>query len=219
MTGLAGRGGCAPGKVTGVVAGLRELGCRVDGLMTVAPPGDASMATEAFDRLARLGEDLGLRELSMGMSADLEQPSPLARRWFASGLPCSVLARNVAGCNNRVLGGGLAMASFVQRALMYLGLKDIDDEEDYDGDDEEVPEAAGEPGAAELLSRTCAAADNGRHGAADRARRRREPQTMVPRGAVVRPFVTQRHSKPQVVAPAASRTHRRSATWSKRARR
>ena len=41
--------------------------------MTVAPPGDASMATEAFDRLARLGEDLGLRELSMGMSADLEQ--------------------------------------------------------------------------------------------------------------------------------------------------
>jgi pyridoxal phosphate enzyme (YggS family) len=73
MTGLAGRGGCAPGKVTGVVAGLRELGCRVDGLMTVAPPGDASMATEAFDRLARLGEDLGLRELSMGMSADLEQ--------------------------------------------------------------------------------------------------------------------------------------------------
>jgi len=34
------------------------------------------------------------------------------------------------------------MASFVQRALMYLGLKDIDDEEDYDGDDEEVPEAA-----------------------------------------------------------------------------
>ena len=73
MTGLAGRGGCAPGKVTGVVAGLRELGCRVDGLMTVAPPGDANMAREAFDRVARLGADLGLRELSMGMSADLEQ--------------------------------------------------------------------------------------------------------------------------------------------------
>ena len=33
------------------------------------------------------------------------------------------------------------MASFVQRALMYLGLKDIDDEEDYDGDDEEVAES------------------------------------------------------------------------------
>ena len=73
MTGLAGRGGCAPAKVPGVVAGLRELGCSVDGLMTVAPPGDPDLAREAFDRVARLGEDLGLRELSMGMSADLEQ--------------------------------------------------------------------------------------------------------------------------------------------------
>ena len=34
------------------------------------------------------------------------------------------------------------MASFVQRALMYLGLKDIDDEEDYDADEEEVVEPA-----------------------------------------------------------------------------
>ena len=34
------------------------------------------------------------------------------------------------------------MASFVQRALMYLGLKDIDDEEDYDSDEEEVGEPA-----------------------------------------------------------------------------
>jgi len=34
------------------------------------------------------------------------------------------------------------MASFVQRALMYLGLKDIDDEDDYDSDEEEVSETA-----------------------------------------------------------------------------
>jgi hypothetical protein len=73
MTGLQGRGGCAPGQVAGVVAGLRELGCRVDGLMTVAPPGEASLARAAFDRVARLGTELGLAELSMGMSADLEQ--------------------------------------------------------------------------------------------------------------------------------------------------
>ena len=33
------------------------------------------------------------------------------------------------------------MASFVQRAMMYLGLKDIDDEDVYDGE-EEVSEAA-----------------------------------------------------------------------------
>ncbi len=61
------------------------------------------------------------------------------------------------------------MASFVQRALMYLGLKDIDDEDDYDGDDEEVYRDCRGPSAAELLSRTCAAADERRHGAPDRA--------------------------------------------------
>ena len=64
------------------------------------------------------------------------------------------------------------MASFVQRALMYLGLKDIDDEDDYDGDDEEVAESRREPRAAELLSRTCAAAGERRDGAPDRPRRR-----------------------------------------------
>jgi len=72
-TGLAGRGGCAPQQVPSVVAGLRELGCRVDGLMTVAPAGDAGLARAAFDRVARLRDELGLKELSMGMSEDLEQ--------------------------------------------------------------------------------------------------------------------------------------------------
>jgi hypothetical protein len=37
------------------------------------------------------------------------------------------------------------MASFVQRALMYLGLKDIDDEDDYDSDEGEVSETAASP--------------------------------------------------------------------------
>jgi len=73
MTGTKGRGGCAPDQVPGVVAGLREIGCRVDGLMTVAPPGEADLARAAFDRVARLRQELGLAELSMGMSADLEQ--------------------------------------------------------------------------------------------------------------------------------------------------
>lgn len=72
-TGQAGRGGCAPAEVPGVVAGLREIGCRVEGLMTVAPPGEARLARAAFDQVARLGGELGLAELSMGMSADLEQ--------------------------------------------------------------------------------------------------------------------------------------------------
>jgi pyridoxal phosphate enzyme (YggS family) len=72
-TGLEGRGGCAPEQVPGVVAGLREIGCRVDGLMTVAPLGDAGLARAVFDRVARLRDELGLAELSMGMSGDLEQ--------------------------------------------------------------------------------------------------------------------------------------------------
>lgn len=72
-TGQPGRGGCAPAEVPRVVAGLREIGCRVEGLMTVAPLGEARLARAAFDQVARLGGELGLAELSMGMSADLEQ--------------------------------------------------------------------------------------------------------------------------------------------------
>jgi cell division inhibitor SepF len=85
---------------------------------------------------------------------------------------------------------------------MYLGLKDIDDEDDYDGDDEEVTEtAAGRvrqssypepaPPRASVATVRPIARDDGR-----------EPSTPVARAAVVRPFVTQRHTKPQVVAPA-----------------
>ena len=72
-TAQAGRGGCAPEEVPALVAGLRAIGCRVEGLMTVAPLREASLARAAFDRVARLRDDLGLAELSMGMSGDLEQ--------------------------------------------------------------------------------------------------------------------------------------------------
>jgi hypothetical protein len=72
-TGLYGRGGCPPEQVPEVVSALRDLGCRVEGLMTVAPAGDPGLARSTFDRVARLGEELGLKELSMGMSEDLEQ--------------------------------------------------------------------------------------------------------------------------------------------------
>jgi hypothetical protein len=41
--------------------------------MTVAPPGDPELARATFDQVARLRDELGLRELSMGMSEDLEQ--------------------------------------------------------------------------------------------------------------------------------------------------
>jgi cell division inhibitor SepF len=85
---------------------------------------------------------------------------------------------------------------------MYLGLKDIEDEDEYDAEDEEVtetppgrvrqssyPEPA--PPRASVATVRPIARDDGR-----------EPTTPVARGAVVRPFVTQRHTKPQVVAPA-----------------
>ncbi|MGD0943290.1 MAG: YggS family pyridoxal phosphate enzyme [Acidimicrobiales bacterium] len=72
-TGFTGRGGCTPEKVPDRVAALRDLGCGVEGLMTVAPPGDPKLARATFDQVARLRDELGLRELSMGMSEDLEQ--------------------------------------------------------------------------------------------------------------------------------------------------
>jgi cell division inhibitor SepF len=85
---------------------------------------------------------------------------------------------------------------------MYLGLKDIDEEEDYDGDEEEAAEPAPSrvrqsaypepvPQRVPVASVRPLAREEGR-----------EVQTPVARGAVVRPFVTQRQSKPQVVAPA-----------------
>ena len=82
-------------------------------------------------------------------------------------------------------------------------MKDIDDEEDYDGEDEEVPEPATSRVRQSSYPEPVPPRATRRHGAADRPRRRaRADRRPVARGAVVRPFVTQRHSKPQVVAPA-----------------
>jgi cell division inhibitor SepF len=85
------------------------------------------------------------------------------------------------------------MASFMQKALQYLGLKDIDDEDFYDDDGElaepaharttypepvqEAPASSGPVATVRPLIR-----EDNRH-------------------AVVRPMTTQRQTKPQVVAP------------------
>ena len=94
------------------------------------------------------------------------------------------------------------MASFVQKALMYLGLKDIDDEEDYDSDEEDVVEPTStrvrQSAYPEPVSQRASVATVRPMGRDES----REVQIPVARGAVVRPFVTQRQSKPQVVAPA-----------------
>ena len=60
-----------------MVEAARREGCTVRGLMTVAPlAGGAdqpAVAARAFARVAALAATLGLGELSMGMSDDLEQ--------------------------------------------------------------------------------------------------------------------------------------------------
>lgn len=71
FTGAAGRGGCGPEAVPGLVRSLRGLGLEVEGLMTVGPRG-LEQARAAFRDLARLGGRLDLAELSMGMTEDLE---------------------------------------------------------------------------------------------------------------------------------------------------
>jgi uncharacterized pyridoxal phosphate-containing UPF0001 family protein len=71
VTGLPGHNGCPPAEVPSLVDRLRALGLDVVGLMTVAAPG-RSAAEAAFGEVARLTDQLGLEERSMGMSDDLE---------------------------------------------------------------------------------------------------------------------------------------------------
>jgi pyridoxal phosphate enzyme (YggS family) len=77
LAGIPGRGGCAWDEVDDVVAAAQEAGVAVTGLMGVAPPMDGSggpaAVRAAFERLAATGQRLGLVELSMGMSADLDE--------------------------------------------------------------------------------------------------------------------------------------------------
>jgi pyridoxal phosphate enzyme (YggS family) len=66
------KGGCAPEAAADVVAEAVERGLDVAGLMGVAAADDLDLARRQFALLAGLRADLGLAELSMGMSADLE---------------------------------------------------------------------------------------------------------------------------------------------------
>ena len=72
LTDDGGRNGCHRTEVGNVVAGLRDLELEVRGLMGVAPRGTPEDARPHFRWLAEAAADLGLPELSMGMSADLE---------------------------------------------------------------------------------------------------------------------------------------------------
>jgi hypothetical protein len=72
VTDEPGKGGCPPDGVPVLVGGLGRLGLDVRGLMAVGATGSAEDARPGFRRLRQLADDLGLPEVSMGMSGDLE---------------------------------------------------------------------------------------------------------------------------------------------------
>ena len=72
LSGLPGRNGCPPGSVSELVRQLQALELEVGGLMVVAPPGGVDVARKAFRTTAEMAADLGLAELSMGMTGDFE---------------------------------------------------------------------------------------------------------------------------------------------------
>jgi hypothetical protein len=72
LTGIPGRPGCRPEEVPALVEHCRNRSLDLSGLMTIAPEGDPAGARECFRWLAGSARQLGLRELSMGMSDDFE---------------------------------------------------------------------------------------------------------------------------------------------------
>jgi pyridoxal phosphate enzyme (YggS family) len=64
------KGGCEPAAVAGLVERLRGDGLEVEGLMTVPPHGTDPRPW--FAALRDLAEEVGVRELSMGMTDDFE---------------------------------------------------------------------------------------------------------------------------------------------------
>lgn len=68
---VAGRGGVELGRAAELVEALGAEPLVVAGLMAVGPPPPAD-PRPAFERVAALWRELGLAELSMGMSQDLE---------------------------------------------------------------------------------------------------------------------------------------------------
>lgn len=67
------KGGCEPSDVEALFVKAQSLGLEVIGLMTVGPTQSDTTATrKAFRLVAKIANELGLKEISMGMTADLE---------------------------------------------------------------------------------------------------------------------------------------------------
>jgi len=71
-TGENQKGGCPPAQLPALLDGLRDLGLDVRGLMTIGPAGSQKGSRNAFRSLRTMAENHDLRELSMGMTDDLE---------------------------------------------------------------------------------------------------------------------------------------------------
>ena len=72
-TGEPDKGGCEMNALAGLLQHSQVQGLTVVGLMTVGPTdGDIAVARRAFQATAQQAHELGLREVSMGMTADLE---------------------------------------------------------------------------------------------------------------------------------------------------
>jgi pyridoxal phosphate enzyme (YggS family) len=67
------KGGCEPSDVETLYTKAQSLGLDVIGLMTVGPTlSDTTATRNAFRLVGKIANELGLKELSMGMTADLE---------------------------------------------------------------------------------------------------------------------------------------------------
>ncbi len=71
-TGEASKAGCEPAEVEELAEQLHSLGLDLRGLMTIGPTSRSDDPRPAFHSLKTLAVDLGLSELSMGMSGDIE---------------------------------------------------------------------------------------------------------------------------------------------------
>ena len=65
-----GQGGCRPGEGEGLGGCGREAGLEVAGLMGIGAEGDRDGTERSFATIARLADQLGLAERSMGMTDD-----------------------------------------------------------------------------------------------------------------------------------------------------
>lgn len=73
LTGETDKGGCDPVDLEPIIARARRLGLEVVGMMVVGPTsGSRDLTRRVFTEAARRRADLGLLELSMGMSGDID---------------------------------------------------------------------------------------------------------------------------------------------------